>query len=85
MSQSDPVERLPKDITRQIDELCAEYRTVLIASGSVSLEPFLGRIPPAGRSLLLKELCGMAVDRLQRQGSTGVANALAAAHCSTCS
>jgi serine/threonine protein kinase len=67
---------LPLEVTRQIDQLCDEFEAALDTAAGVSLERFVNRVAPAGRGQLLVELCELALERLQMQGTRDAAATL---------
>jgi ribosomal protein S27E len=70
--------RFPLHLVRQVDELCDRFEAHLSASKPPLLEPFVDQITPEGRSWLLSELVGIAIERLQAAGLDDPIGVLAA-------
>lgn len=55
---------LPLSVARQVNRLCDEYEEA-VAEGQVApFSPFVERVAPVGRNQLVKELIGIAIERL---------------------
>lgn len=62
--------------TRQIDALCDEFEDAIEGGDTVALQPFLDRVETSLHPVLLKELVGIACERLRPLGKAEVLSRL---------
>jgi WD40 repeat protein/tRNA A-37 threonylcarbamoyl transferase component Bud32 len=65
---SDAVDAVPLEVTRHIDALCDELETALKNGGGLDLDPYVRRIEPPHRELLVNELALLAIEQLRADG-----------------
>jgi hypothetical protein len=66
--QPDHPEHIALRITREIDLLCDEFKSMMVDRDAPSMASFVDRVEPVGRRRRLEKLVSIAFEYLKNQG-----------------